>query len=434
MRNYNVNLRKKLKELPSFVKDKLQLCSQTASLLNYKIYLVGGIVRDLILGRKNLDLDIVVEGDAIELAKKVAEASSSEFKRHIFFGTATVYFDKFKIDFATARKEFYPKKGALPRVSFSNLKDDLFRRDFTINALAVSLNKENYGELIDFYNGLDDLKKGLIRVLHKESFLDDPTRIFRAIRFEQRFGFTIERTTLCLLKEAKERGALSWIDEHRIRNEIFLILKEENPYPYLKRINELLSFSFLEPELGYLKKKDFLLLRRIKRAIKFYYQFSFLPALNIPIVYLLGIFNSLSSPTLFTKLPIFCSNFGLKKKEKKILEETFSYKNKVKILKDIQSDKVKIYQILKPLSCESIVFYYAYFKDKKIRKAIQTYFTELFSLKLFTKGEDLKRLGIKPYQKYGEYLEKLLYQKIKLGLKTKEEELKELKRLISRGN
>jgi len=428
------NLKNKLEKLPLFVKEKLLLSSQIASRLNYKIYLVGGIVRDLILGRKNLDLDIVVEGNAVKLAEKIAQASSSQFRAHKFFGTATVFFDKFKIDFATARKESYPKKGALPRVSFSNLKDDLFRRDFTINTLAVSLNKENYGKLIDFYNGLSDLKKGLIRVLHEESFLDDPTRIFRAIRFEQRFKFSIEKNTLFLLKEARERKALSWIDEHRIRNEIFLILKEENPYPYLRRINELLGFSFLDPDLKYLKKKDLLLLRRIKKAIKFYYQFSFLPPLNIPIVYLLGIFNSLPLLKIFVKLPIFLKNFGLKKIERKIMEQTFYYRDKIKRLKSEKLDKVKIYQIFKPLSCESIVFYYAYFKDRKIRKAIRIYFTELFSLKLLTKGEDLKRLGIRPFKKYGEYLEKLLYQKIKLGLKTKEEELNELKRLIKKDN
>ena len=116
------------------------------------------------------------------------------------------------------------------------------------------------------------------------------------------------------------------------------------------------------------------------------------------------------------------------------MEEAFYYRNKIKRLKSGKLDKVKIYQIFKPLSCESIVFYYAYFKDRKIRKAIRIYFTELFSLKLLTKGEDLKRLGIRPFRKYGEYLEKLLYQKIRLGLKTKKEELDELKRLIKKDN
>ncbi|OQX81206.1 MAG: hypothetical protein B6D56_02905 [Candidatus Omnitrophica bacterium 4484_70.1] len=425
------NLVEKLKSLPSPLKEVISLSSQVAKSFNYRVYLVGGIVRDFVLGRENFDLDIVVEGDAIRLVKKLAYIMKARFCRHIFFGTATLYLDDFKIDFATARKEYYPRKGALPCVSPSTLKDDLFRRDFTINAMAIGLNRDDYGRLIDYYHGLDDLKRGLIRILHKESFFDDPTRIFRAIRFEKRFSFSIEKNTLLLLKEAVKKGALSWVDEHRIRDELFLILKEANPYRYIKRINSLLGFKFIDIDLE-LKREDFLLLQRLEKAIRFYHRFSFLPKLNIPIIYLSGILGGIrcSYLELPLKLSAFSNNFGLRKEERKIVMETFEYIKKLKKLEEAKYDKIKIYDTLKPLSMESIVFYYAYFKDKVIRRSIRIFWKELFSLRLFVQGRDLKKLGVIPPYKFGEYLKRLLHRKIKLGLKTKEEELKELKKMI----
>jgi len=425
------SLRRKLKSLPPPLKEVISLSSQVAESFNYRVYLVGGIVRDFILGRENFDLDIVVEGDAIKLVKRLAHIMRVKFCRHIFFGTATLYLGDFKIDFATARKEYYPRKGALPRVFPSTLKEDLFRRDFTINAMAISLNRDDYGKLIDYYHGLDDLKKGLIRILYKESFLDDPTRIFRAIRFERRFSFFMEKNTLLLLKEAVREGVLSWIDEHRLRNELFLILKEANPYRYIKRINTLLGFKFIDVDLE-LKREDFLLLQRLERSIEFYHQFSSLPKLNIPIIYLLGILGGFRCPylKLLLKLSAFCNNFGLRKEERKIVMETFEYIKKVKKLEEAKYDKIKIYDTLKPLSMESIVFYYAYFKDKVIRRSIRIFWGELVSLRLFVQGRDLKKLGVIPPYKFREYLKRLLHRKIKLGLKTKEEELKEIKRMI----
>ncbi|MCF7886969.1 MAG: hypothetical protein K9L71_00960, partial [Candidatus Omnitrophica bacterium] len=154
----------KLKRLNPQFKNVLKTSSKSAKRFGYNIYLVGGVVRDLLLNRPVFDLDIVVEGDAILLVKQIAKQLNEDFRRHHSFGTATLYHHGHKIDFATARKETYPHSGSLPKVKKSFLKEDLARRDFSINAMAISLNKKNYGELIDFYQGRQDLKNRSIRI------------------------------------------------------------------------------------------------------------------------------------------------------------------------------------------------------------------------------------------------------------------------------
>ena len=192
-----------------------------ANSMGYKAFLVGGTVRDLILGVKNLDLDIVVEGAAIKLGEKLSEEFGGTLVAHKQFGTCTLTLkNKLKIDFATARRETYEKPAALPDVRPSSLKNDLARRDFTINAMAISINKDDFGRFIDPFGGRRDLARGVIKVLHKGSFIDDPTRIFRAARFESRPGFSIETKTLRLMKSAIKKGMLAKLSKYRIKKEL----------------------------------------------------------------------------------------------------------------------------------------------------------------------------------------------------------------------
>ena len=193
-------------------------------------FMVGGMVRDLVLGVKNLDLDIVIEGDAIGIGKILADALGATLVVHRRFGTCSVVTkDRVRIDLATARKESYQRPAAFPTVEFSSLKDDLMRRDFTINTMAISLNKSDFGKLIDLFGARDDLLKKNIRVMHDASFIDDPTRIFRAIRLEQRFGFRIDRHTEKLMKEAIGRG----------------IMREDEPMKALERLGDFIHARHL---------------------------------------------------------------------------------------------------------------------------------------------------------------------------------------------
>jgi tRNA nucleotidyltransferase (CCA-adding enzyme) len=260
------------------------------------LYIVGGPVRDLLLDRPSQDFDFVVEGDAIELARALSRAHGGRITSHSQFGTAKWHITEIReqliqileqenrdprlglnragsaarpdesptapaatqldpndlpdaLDLITARTEFYTHPTALPTVERGSIKLDLHRRDFTINTLALRLDGHHYGELHDYWGGLNDLKQGLVRVLHSLSFVDDPTRILRAVRFEQRFGFNIEKRTLELLLEA--RPLLDRVSGDRVRHELDHILEEEKVCSMLSRLQELDLFAAIHPDLAW---------------------------------------------------------------------------------------------------------------------------------------------------------------------------------------
>lgn len=203
-------------------------------------------MRDMFLGRPTPDLDIVIEGDAIKLGHILSKELGANLVSHKRFGTCTLSCkDKLRIDLAAARKEKYERPGVLPTVISSSVKDDLVRRDFTINAMAVSINKDDFGKLIDLFGGLKDLKAGRIKVMHEKSFIDDPTRIFRAIRFEQRFDFHIDRHTQALMEKAIARGVLETLETQRVRKEVLGILREDDPMKALERLGDFIHAKVL---------------------------------------------------------------------------------------------------------------------------------------------------------------------------------------------
>ena len=214
---------------------------------NISIYAIGGFVRDLLLGIPNYDLDIVVEGDINIVISKIMDKWTGKVKVHDEFGTSEIVINGKRIDIATARTEYYEEPGSLPKVERSSFWLDLKRRDFTINALAMSLNEENFGEIIDLYGGLEDLTRKELRVLHNLSFIEDPTRILRGIRLEVRLSFSFEEKTFSLLKEAIEHGFLKKIGKERLREEIILILNEKEPVKVLRRLEELNAINQIFP-------------------------------------------------------------------------------------------------------------------------------------------------------------------------------------------
>lgn len=267
----NRNLAQKLEAaLPASRLALLRAIAETGRSQQMAVYIVGGFVRDLILGRPSLDFDVVVEGDAIALAKLLASRFGGHITSHSRFGTAKWSIGECKpevahrlagngdldpsdlpesLDLISARTEFYDYPTALPKVERSSIKLDLHRRDFTINTLALRLDGHHYGELLDFWGGLNDLHRRLVRVLHSLSFIDDPTRALRAVRFEQRFHFSIEARTLQLLKEA--RGQLKQVTGDRLRHELDLILAEERAIDILNRLAELDLLHPIHPGLDW---------------------------------------------------------------------------------------------------------------------------------------------------------------------------------------
>src|SRR5213078_4013002 len=185
------------------------------------VYLVGGTVRDILLGERSFDVDIAVEGDAIAVAQALADALGGRVRAHEKFGTAVVlYGDGERVDVVTARTEFYDAPAALPSVEHASIREDLFRRDFTINAMAVSLKGADLGRLVDPFGGRRDLGAKTIRVLHNLSFIDDPTRIFRAIRYENRYGFRMDEHTQRLARGCIEMGLVGDLSSARLRDEL----------------------------------------------------------------------------------------------------------------------------------------------------------------------------------------------------------------------
>jgi tRNA nucleotidyltransferase (CCA-adding enzyme) len=269
---------------------------EAASQLNFPLYAVGGFVRDLLLDQPNFDIDLVVEGDAIALARLLAQTFGGHVRSHRRFGTAkwilradgvtasSTHAGKqtradeaegdeepgedevveyrgtgdgldlavhelpvHSLDFVTARTEFYEHPTALPTVERSSIKLDLHRRDFTINTLAIRLNPERRGELLDFYNGKEDLENGVVRVLHSLSFVEDPTRILRAVRFEQRFHFQIEPRTEQLIVDALD--LLGRVSPARVRHELELILGEQEPEHALARLQQMRVLEHIDRHL-----------------------------------------------------------------------------------------------------------------------------------------------------------------------------------------
>jgi len=225
----------------------IQKAGELAAERRLGIYLVGGVVRDILLGRGNSDLDLVVEGNAMGLAQSLAGEIGGRLVVHRRFGTAKIRTGNLTIDLAMARAETYARPGALPSVRPSSIQDDLARRDFTVNAMALRLDPASFGKVVDPFDGQKDLESKLIRVLHDRSFIDDATRMLRAVRYEQRFGFRLESSTEELLRQ--NVSMLRTISGDRIRHELELILKEECPEKALKRAGDLGLLGEVHPAL-----------------------------------------------------------------------------------------------------------------------------------------------------------------------------------------
>jgi tRNA nucleotidyltransferase (CCA-adding enzyme) len=214
------------------------------------VYLVGGTVRDILLGERNFDVDVVVEGDAIALARAVAEKLDGRVRAHKTFGTAVVlYGDDERLDLVTARSETYHAPAVLPTVAPGTIAEDLHRRDFTINAMAASLKGDDLGELVDPFGGRADLEAGRIRILHDRSFIDDPTRILRAIRYEDRYGFRMDDETVRLARECIATGHVGDLSGARLRDELIALLEEGDVSHAIPRLSDLEAQKEIHPHV-----------------------------------------------------------------------------------------------------------------------------------------------------------------------------------------
>jgi len=403
-----INLASKIeKQLPVELVNFMRVAGEMAQSQGQSLYLVGGVVRDLLLGQTNLDLDLVLEGNAIDLAQRLAEIKQGKIITHPRFGTAKLRWNKWSIDLATARSETYIKPGALPSVETGSIDSDLFRRDFTINTMAIYLNPSHYGELIDRYGGIDDLEHKLIRILHEKSFTDDATRIWRGLRYEQRLNFQLEPTTLKLLK--RDIPMLDTISDDRIRHELELILNEKYPEKVLRRAEELEVLPKLHPALkgnGWLEEK-FEQARQLSSPD--------LPPIGLYLALLVYHLSNEADEHLISRL-------RLPKLLTQTLRDTNSLKTKLQSLADPELDRSSIYRLLRGYCLPAIMANSLAGDPPAARQHMQLFLNKLRYVKSTLTGDDLKRIGIAPGPDIKKVLELVLEARLDRKITTKQGE------------
>jgi len=413
-------------QLPSEIIKILKNSGKLAERLEYKAYAVGGFVRDLLLRRPNLDIDIVVEGDGIGFAKLFAEEYGVRGRYHKKFNTAVLIFpDGLRVDVASARFEYYQYPAALPIVEFGSLKMDLYRRDFTINTLAISLNPGEFGHLIDFFGGQRDIKERVVRVLHNLSFVEDPTRILRAIRFEQRFGFRIGKQTASLIRSAVQMGLIEKLWGHRFFHEIQLILMEDDPLPAIRRMAEFGVLPILSSKMHFDQKTEEFF--TLQREVISWYELSFLDEpLDRWWVYLLGLLSGLSPNRLEEVWDRLELTNGQQARILWTYEQVDAVLHRFLQLPDLKPSD--IYRALQPFKPEELLFMMAKTQKDEVRKVVSHYLHRYRHVTAELRGKDLKTMGIPPGPIYREILDDLLDARLDGKVKDRQDELAFLKR------
>ncbi|MDD3519751.1 MAG: CBS domain-containing protein [Actinomycetota bacterium] len=416
---FDINLMKRINIL--FSRDIVKLLLRISALAKEdknKVFLVGGMVRDIILNKPNIDIDIVVERDGISFSNKLAQKLNAKIWTHKKFKTSVIVLDnKSHIDIATARIEYYEKPAALPDIEEGSIRQDLYRRDFTINSMAVSLNKENIGALIDYFGGLRDIKKKKIKVMHKLSFIEDPTRIFRAVRFEQRFGFKIDNQTEYLIKHAIENNIITRLTGVRIRDELIAIVEEKEPWKPLKR---LFDYNALK-KIKINTRIDLKFQKELKEIIgqyniiKDFYEDD-MKQWRI-------IFGFLMQDKNRSEVQSWCLEMKIKKKDAFLIMSLIEkQKDVIEKLKGKFLSNSEIYDILKSVPPELLAFA-ATFKGI-VKKRIYKYISDLKDQKLSIDGNELIKMGCTPSRSVGLLLDDILKMKLDGKIKNREDEIK----------
>lgn len=395
----------------------VQAVSEQAQAMNLGLYSVGGFVRDLLLARPNTDIDLVVEGDAIALVQALMRQYGGTMRKHLQFGTATWLLDETVVarfgaapdwpetlDFVTARAEFYENPTALPTVMQSSIKLDLHRRDFTINTLALRLSPDPFGQLLDFWGGERDLEHGVIRVLHSLSFIDDPTRILRAARFEQRFNFNIEARTLGLIERALP--LLDRVTGPRLRHELELMLIEARPEQALRRLQTVGVLAYLSADLQVDEwlAAVFAALRQVRQ----------LPPWP-------GAADELANRDrwMLILFAVWCARLAEEEAERlgrrlqvkrktlnEVIDATQTYHKRLPLLAEAQRPS-EIVWALDGLSEMGLLAAWVIAPTYELRDKITAYVMQWQAIRPMITGEDLTRLGLEPGPLYGRLLHRV---------------------------
>jgi tRNA nucleotidyltransferase (CCA-adding enzyme) len=394
----------------------IRVVKTEAESLDLPLFIVGGSVRDILLGRRLNDFDLTTEGNAIALARSLASKHGGKVTVHAKFGTAkwslpdNLKTDQHALDLISARSEIYKFPAALPTVKLGSIEDDLSRRDFTINALAIRLDGAHFGELLDDLNGMEDLQKGIIRVLHPRSFIEDPTRMYRAVRYEKRYRFKIAENTLALVPEA--RSLIEKLSAQRIRHELDLILAEPNTVSMLTRLDEFDLLAPIHPALSRFNQSNLATLKPGDQAMQdrqsrwilwlMHLTGEEIESVNKRLHFTADLLKTLRSASLLTSNQT--AVVGLRPSQCVEMLENYS-------LRALEA----VYQVL---------------PEEEIRNKISKYLLEWRYVEPRTTGHDLKKRGIPPGPRYAEILRRLRAAWLDGEVRTAEEELIMLDELI----
>ncbi len=425
------NLHQLMQErLPEDIFAVLQQAGEIAQELDSTVYCVGGYVRDLLLNVPNFDVDLVVEGDGRELATRLAQRLGGKVRIHDRFATASVILNEgTKIDVATARTEYYEFPAALPMVERSSIREDMYRRDFTINTLALCLNPNKFGDLIDYFGGRKDIQNRYIRILYNLSFVEDPTRILRAIRFEQRYRFTIEPDTLRFAKDAIDRRMLGKLSYKRIMQELILILSEKDPMSALERMTDTGVWKYILPEVK-LEKLTKVPFKRIPIVIGWWENRYYGPKIQAWLVYLQAIFSKLTEPQLADVL----GRYPLDRYAQRSIEDS-AYVPLLaqRISNDPHLRPSQLYKMLSHLGPENMLYLLLHIRQENVWDRVVQYCDLKEKVKVEINGHDLKKLGLKAGPNFKSILAELYLLKLDGVINNRKDELDTVRQWMAEG-
>ena len=384
------------------------------------VYLVGGAVRDLLMDEPSFDVDIAVEGDGIAFGRSLATALGGRVVPHDKFGTAVVLHDGGRIDVATARTEFYDYPGALPAVEQASIREDLYRRDFTINALAVSLKGEDFGRLVDFFGGLRDLEERVVRVLHNLSFIDDPTRLFRALRYENRYGFRMESHTQGLARACVEMELVGELSSARLRDELEALLSEEEVAGTLRRLGELRLDQAIHPHLA----ADEDAVELVAELDELRQRFA--PETPLWRPRLAALARRLPPDELYS----WFERLRLRRRDADRIADAVTVAPRLREVVAATDEPAALRALAEPHDPDGLLLVMAGAGDD-VRARLERYFEELRDVHLEISGADLAELGLGESPQVGVVLEEVLRRKLNGEVEGREAELAAARELIA---
>ncbi len=391
--------------LPKELYELMRRAGELANDMGFNLFIVGGIVRDMVMRIDNLDIDLVVEGDGIAFAKGLAKICGARIASHEKYKTAVLTLtDGRHIDIATARLEYYKIPGGFPVVEESTLKLDLYRRDFTINTLAIALNPSRFGEMIDFFGGQRDIKEKRIRVLHSLSFVEDPSRILRAIRFEKRLGFALGKQTLSLVHSAVASGFLSGIPGRRIFHEIGQILSESDPLPCMERLKDLGVLEAIHKSIIY-NEQTAELFRHVKETLSWFNLLYTHERLRPWFVFIMALTDQMKPKTIIA----IGESLGVGKEEIRqlLISKTAAFEMFKAFAMEKERSPAWVVNTVEGASLEEILFVMSKTRSLDMKERISSFITSWRHYKPPVTGKDLIEIGFRQNKQLGACLKEI---------------------------